>query len=225
MASPILSQRTYRLSQIPGGTTTDDICQLFPSHARDTIQHLSIARNLNSTGLDNQVATVTFEREPPILQHIPYKFGSLLSALLGGVSDRFSRVWIDAHFHGFTTLNNPANEREVVEYVRSPRQGNIETQKKTKEKGTNDSNSIIALTGLGGKAFASWQCYDGSMWLRDHVPMRIANARISIYGYSSDVGAHDSISTLSEMSETFVMDLVNCRSSGSLDRTGKVRIF
>ncbi len=61
------------------------------------------------------------------------------------------------------------------------------------------------------------------MWLRDHAPMGIANARISIYGYSSDVGASDSISTLSEMTEAFVMDLVNCRSLGPLGHTGKVR--
>ncbi len=118
MASPILSQRTYRLSQIPDGTTTEEIRQLFPSHVRDTIQHLSLARALGSTGSDNQVSTVTFEREPPVLEPLPYKFGSLLSAPLSGVPEKFSRVWIDAHFHGFTTLNNPADEREAVEYVR-----------------------------------------------------------------------------------------------------------
>ncbi len=117
MASPVLSQRTYRLSQIPSGTTTHEIRQLFPPPVRDTIQHLSLARTLNPTGPDNEVATVTFEREPPILEHLPYKFGSLLSAPLGGVPKKFSRVWIDAHFHGFTTLNNPADEREAVEYV------------------------------------------------------------------------------------------------------------
>lgn len=86
-----------------------------------------------------------------------------------------------------------------------------------------DLASIIALTGLGGKAFASWQCYDGSMWLRDHVPLDISNSRISIYGYSSDVGNSDSISTLSEMTETFVMDLVNYRRLEPLGHAIKVR--
>ena len=80
-------------------------------------------------------------------------------------------------------------------------------------------SSIVAVTGLGGKPFASWQCYDGSMWLRDHVPSDIPNARISIYGYYSDVGDSDSISTLSEIAETFVLDLREYRRVGS---AGKV---
>jgi hypothetical protein len=87
-----------------------------------------------------------------------------------------------------------------------------------------DQASIIALTGLGGKAFASWQCYDGSMWLRDHVPLDISNSRISIYGYSSDVGNSDSVSTLAEMTETFVMDLINYRRLGPLGPANKVRL-
>lgn len=117
MASPILSQRTYRLSQIPDGTNTEEIRQIFPSHVRDTIQYLSLARALDSTAPNNQVSTVTFEREPPILAPLPYKFGSLLSALVCDVQKKFSHIWIDAHFLGFTTMNNPADEHEAVEYA------------------------------------------------------------------------------------------------------------
>jgi hypothetical protein len=225
MASPILLQRTYRLSQVPDGTTTEEIRQLFPSHTRDTIQHLSLARAPGSTGPDNQVSTVTFRREPRVLGSLPYKFGSPLSALLGCVPEKFSRIWIDAHFHGFTALNNLADECEVVEYVCRPRQSILEARKREGNKEDTDiSQSIVALTGLGGKAFASWQCYDGSMWLRDHIPLVIANARTSIYGYSSDVGNSDSISTLSEMTEAFVMDLVNYGSPGPLGRINRVRL-
>jgi hypothetical protein len=117
MASPILSQRTYRLSQIPDGTTTEEIRQIFPSHVRDTIQYLSLASSLDSTAPNNQVSTVTFETEPPILAPLPYKHGSLLSALVCDVQEKFSQIWIDAHFHGFTTMNNPADEHEAVEYA------------------------------------------------------------------------------------------------------------
>ncbi|KAI1440190.1 hypothetical protein F5Y02DRAFT_423283 [Annulohypoxylon stygium] len=79
---------------------------------------------------------------------------------------------------------------------------------------------IVAITGLGGKAFTSWQCYDGSMWLRDHVPLDIPNSRVLIYGYSSDVGNTDSITTLSEITENFIMDLVSYR-LGSPSQTNK----
>ena len=117
MASPILSQRTYRLSQIPGGITTEDIRQIFPSQARDTIQFLSLASALDFTAPEKQVSTVTFETEPPILASLPYKTGSLLSALIGDVDHKLSHVWVDAHFHGFTALNNVVNAHEVVEYT------------------------------------------------------------------------------------------------------------
>jgi hypothetical protein len=63
------------------------------------------------------------------------------------------------------------------------------------------------------------------MWLRDHVPTRIPNARVSLYGYSSEVGVSDSISTLSEMSEAFLMDLVNWRGLGSLGDPSKVSLL
>ncbi|KFX88590.1 hypothetical protein O988_08962 [Pseudogymnoascus sp. VKM F-3808] len=189
MASPVLPQRTYRLSQIPGGTTTEEIRQSFPSQVRRTIQFLSLASALDFTAPDKQVSTITFETEPSLLASLPYKTGSLLSALIGDVDDKLSKTWIDSHFHGFTALNNAVDEHEAVD--------------------------VIALTGLGGKAFASWQCYDGSMWLRDHVPIDIPNSRISIYGYSSDVGNIDSISTLSEITEIFILDLLEYRRLGT----------
>jgi hypothetical protein len=101
MASPILPQRTYRLSQIPGDITTDNIRNLFPSQVRDTIQFLSLANALDFTAPEKQVSTITFATEPAILASLPFEFGSLLSV----------------HFHGFTALNNTTNEAEAVEYA------------------------------------------------------------------------------------------------------------
>lgn len=117
MASPILSQRTYRLSDIPGGTTIEEIRQLFPSQVRDTIQFQSLANALDSATPGKQVSTITFKTEPPLLASLPYETGSLLSALIGDVDNKLSQIWIDAHFHGFTALNEAFNENEVVEYA------------------------------------------------------------------------------------------------------------
>lgn len=117
MASPILPQRTYRLSQIPDETSAEEIRQIFPSNVRGTIQQLSLARGLDSAAPNSQVSTVTFQNEPPFLASLPYKFGSLLSALVSDVNEKFSNIWIDAHFHGFTTMNNPVDESEAVEYA------------------------------------------------------------------------------------------------------------
>ncbi|KAI0437247.1 hypothetical protein F4803DRAFT_539552 [Xylaria telfairii] len=190
MASPILPHRTYRLSGIPEGTTPDEIRHIFSPEVRATIQHISLALSLDSLAPNNQVSTVTFRTEPLAFADLSYKYGCLLSTLLSDVQPNFSNVWVDAHFHGFTTMSTPVDEARAVD--------------------------IIALTGLGGKAFASWQCYDGSMWLRDHVPLDIPNSRISIYGYSSDVGNTDSVSTLQEMTESFLLNLINYRRLGPL---------
>lgn len=117
MASPILSQRSYRLSHIPKGTTSAEIRDVFPPCIREAIQYLSLAKSSSPTARDSQVATVTFEVEPGLFKTLPSKFGAALSALLSGVPEKLSQVWVDAHFLGFTTLNNPSNQQDVVEYV------------------------------------------------------------------------------------------------------------
>ncbi|CEJ93570.1 hypothetical protein VHEMI09148 [[Torrubiella] hemipterigena] len=185
MASPVLSQKTYRLSQISGNMTSNDIREIFPTEIRQTIQYLSLANALDFAIPDKQVCTITFQTQPAILASLPYKTGSLLSDLIPSIDVKYSQIWIDAHFHGFTVLNNTDNNNKTVD--------------------------IIALTGLGGKAFASWQCYDGSMWLRDHVPLDIPNCRMSLYGYYSDVGNSQSITTLSELTRCFLLDLIEYR--------------
>lgn len=117
MASPILPQRTYRLSQIPVGTSTEEIRQIFPLQVRDKIQFLSLASALNSGAPDKQVSTITFASEPHFLQSLPMQTGALLSTVLGDVDDKVSQIWIDKHFYGFTALNDTADESKVVEYV------------------------------------------------------------------------------------------------------------
>lgn len=117
MASPILSQRTYRLSEIPDGTTSEELRQIFPSHVRDTIQYLSLASSPGAAAPNNRVSTVTFKTEVPILAQLPYRYGSLLSAIVCDIPEKFSQIWIDAHFHGFTVMNDPVDEHEAVEYA------------------------------------------------------------------------------------------------------------
>ena len=46
---------------------------------------------------------------------------------------------------------------------------------------------LIALTGIDGKPFASWQSADGqgAMWLRDYLPRDIAHLRVQLYRYEA----------------------------------------
>jgi hypothetical protein len=64
-------------------------------------------------------------------------------------------------------------------------------------------NSIIAVTGLAGKAFMSWQYQDGTMWLRDHLPSALPRARVHIYGYDSTLQGSVSTARLEHFTNEF----------------------
>lgn len=85
-------------------------------------------------------------------------------------------------------------------------------------------SSIIAVTGLGGRPFGSWQCIDdGSMWLQDAVPRAIPTARVLIYGYESKTVGFDSHATLNDFGDHFLQSLITSR--GSLMETVSERDF
>jgi len=64
--------------------------------------------------------------------------------------------------------------------------------------------SVVGITGLAGRAFGSWQCKTGEMWLRDFIPRDIPNARTHIYGYQSALQKNTSAAGLLYYTETFV---------------------
>ena len=50
---------------------------------------------------------------------------------------------------------------------------------------SDQKNSIIAVTGLGGHALLTWQQYEDENWLRDRLPADLANCKVWTYGYNS----------------------------------------
>jgi len=78
--------------------------------------------------------------------------------------------------------------------------------------------SIVAVTGLAGKAFASWQAAEGSMWLRDFLPQDVENIRVSIFGYSSELFESNSNAGLLDYTKIFLQTLQNSRNR----KTGRV---
>ncbi|KAL6408559.1 hypothetical protein AUP68_08419 [Ilyonectria robusta] len=63
-----------------------------------------------------------------------------------------------------------------------------------------DLVDIVAVHGLGGDAFATWQDGNGQLWLRDFLPFQIPNARIMSYGYHSKVTSTKSVAGIDEFS-------------------------
>lgn len=64
--------------------------------------------------------------------------------------------------------------------------------------------SVISITGLAGRAFASWQCVTGEMWLRDFLPKDIPNARVLVYGYQATLQKSKSAAGIQEYTATFI---------------------
>jgi hypothetical protein len=78
--------------------------------------------------------------------------------------------------------------------------------------------SLVAITGLAGQAFVSWQNVKGDMWLRDYLPYDIPSLRVFTYGFQSELWMSTSTATLADYSDIFLDHLRNC-----LD-IGRVRI-
>lgn len=75
--------------------------------------------------------------------------------------------------------------------------------------------SIIALHGMNGHAFNSWEYRDDSgysfMWLRDYLPEHIPNARIVVYGYNANLVSDVSTGRIRTYAETFLERLLAFR--------------
>ncbi|KAJ3918020.1 Alpha/Beta hydrolase protein, partial [Lentinula edodes] len=68
---------------------------------------------------------------------------------------------------------------------------------------------IVALHGLNGHAFRSWEYYDSKtrerfMWLRDRLPEQIPAARVITYGYNANVYSDVSMGRMRTFAETFL---------------------
>ncbi|KAJ3847439.1 Alpha/Beta hydrolase protein, partial [Lentinula lateritia] len=67
----------------------------------------------------------------------------------------------------------------------------------------------VALHGLNGHAFRSWEYYDSKtrerfMWLRDCLPEQIPAARVIAYGYNANVYSDVSMGRMRTFAETFL---------------------
>lgn len=64
---------------------------------------------------------------------------------------------------------------------------------------------VVAVHGLQGDAYKTWEDNNGSLWLRDFLPAEISSARITTFGYDSVVAFSNSVAKL----EDKALDLLN----------------
>ncbi|KAJ9612240.1 hypothetical protein H2200_003837 [Cladophialophora chaetospira] len=73
-------------------------------------------------------------------------------------------------------------------------------------------DSIIAVHGLGGDAFATWtHPKSKKFWLRDFLPQQIPDARIMTFGYNADAAFGQSTAEILDHAKSLLVSLVDKR--------------
>ena len=86
--------------------------------------------------------------------------------------------------------------------------------------------SIIALCGLGGHAFGSFnERSSDHMWLRDNLPVDFPEARVLTYGYDTKLENSRSIQDLEAIAGTFRTALKIARPKNSVGVILVPRVF
>ncbi|CAG8196739.1 unnamed protein product [Penicillium olsonii] len=100
----------------------------------------------------------------------------------------------DCHFFGFTQLYAPDENKPVIA-------------------------DIIAITGMDGHAYGSWQGRGnlGRMWLRDFLSKDLPQCRTMIYGYNSKLSSHG-VDTILDYGRELMEEIKKVRTTKQLQQ-------
>lgn len=74
---------------------------------------------------------------------------------------------------------------------------------------------IIAVHGLNGNAYSTWEHENGTLWLRDLLPKSLPGCRVFTYGYPSKVFGNSSLAEVKDYSRRLLSDIRGIREGSS----------
>jgi hypothetical protein len=83
---------------------------------------------------------------------------------------------------------------------------------------TTNRFSIVAVHGLGGDPFKTWEEANHKIWLRDFLPSQVPNARIMSYGYNSAVALSRSVAGIDEFATDLLVRLSDERKTEAVSQ-------
>ena len=84
---------------------------------------------------------------------------------------------------------------------------------------------VVAVHGLQGDAYKTWEHDNGSLWLRDFLPADIPNARIMTFGYDSTVAFSKSVAKIEDKALELLNHLSAKRSVVAAGSSSKPIVF
>lgn len=68
---------------------------------------------------------------------------------------------------------------------------------------------VVAIHGLNGDAYTTWEHENGTLWLKDLLPQVLPGARIFTYGYLSQLFFNKSVASLRDYAQRLLNSLMD----------------
>jgi hypothetical protein len=113
--------------------------------------------------------------------------------------------------YGELPLGLPEDPTTLIVKEREERHGLFLLKDSTMAENAQDEIKVdvIAIHGLNGDAFSTWEHEKGTLWLRDLLPEELPGSRIYTYGYPSDLFFSKTMATPKDYARDLLDDLAN----------------